>query len=210
MPQTSFHIHIARAKELYETVRTNCSETVLPFYYIAATGNIGNIYSDRGCARSEEEYYSNLETGLDLQHSALKLVSKSHDRVDWGILQHNLGCSYTKFSKLQTDEHRFMDVIDKAIYHLELSFEVRDPTDMLQYWVASCRSLGDALIERSAHLINTQAHDDLERAYDILSRASSMISETQHPNQWSEVQKQLARCSEQRLRAASRDHKASM
>lgn len=36
-----------------------------------------------------------------------------------------------------------------AIDHLQRSFEVRDPIDMLQYWIASRRSLGEALVEKS-------------------------------------------------------------
>jgi hypothetical protein len=100
-----------------------------------------------------------------------------------------------------------MGIIDKAIHHLELSFQVRDSTDVdaFQYWVASCRSLGEALIERSMCKTNAQASDDLQRAYEVLRGAESKISEAEHPNQWAEIQKQLARCSKQRLGIASQE-----
>jgi hypothetical protein len=130
-------------------------------------------------------------------------MSKSARPVDWGISQHNIGCSYTKFFELQADKSLSMDIIDKAIYHLELSFQVRDSANMLQYWVASCRSLGEALIERSMYQMNAQACNDLQRSYEILIKAASKISEIEHPNQWAEIQEQLARCSEQRLRNTS-------
>jgi transcriptional regulator with XRE-family HTH domain len=201
----NFLMHTAKAKSFYETVRENCSETELPYYYAASGLNLASIYSDRKFAQSEQEYYANLENSLRIQNSAVKMISKTDMPVDWGILQHNLGCSYTKFFQLQANKHLSMNLIDKAIDHLELSFQVRDPIDMLQYWIASCRSLGEALIERSMHRTNPQAGFDLQSAYDLLSRAASEISETEHPNQWAEIQKQLARCAEQRLSLTSQD-----
>jgi transcriptional regulator with XRE-family HTH domain len=201
----NFHMHTAKAKSLYETVHDSCSETELPYYYAASSTNLASIYSDREFARSEEEYCANLENSLHLQNSTLKLVTKSDKPVDWGILQHNLGLTYTKFFRVQTDKPLSMSVIDKAIHHLELSFQVRDPTGMLQYWVASCRSLAEALIERSLHQPVPQAGIDLQSADDLLRGATSKISETEHPNQWVEVQEQLARCADQRLRLASQN-----
>ena len=192
--------HIARAKSFYGAVRENCSETVLTYYYAISGCNLANIYSDRKVATSQEEYYDNLETSLQLQNSALDLISKSGRPVEWGISQHNIGCSYTKFFELRADKSLSMDTIDKAIYHLELSFQVRDSASTLQYWVASCRSLGEALIARSMYQTNAQACNDLQRSYKILIEAASKISEIEHPNQWAEIQEQLARCSEQRLR----------
>jgi transcriptional regulator with XRE-family HTH domain len=192
--------HIDRATYFYEAVRENCSETVLPYYYAASSGTLAKIYSEREFATSDEEYYGNFEICLQLQNSALNSVSKSGRPVDWGILQHNIGHSYTKFAELQTDKHLLMDIIDRAIDHLELSFQVRDPDNMLQYWVASCRSLGEALIEKSLYQTNAEAHDSLQKAFEILIGAAARISEAEHPNQWAEIQEQLARCSEQRLR----------
>jgi hypothetical protein len=128
--------HIARAKSFYGAVRENCSETVLPYDYAISGGNLANIYSDREFATSQEEYYDNLEISLQLQNSALDLISKSGRRVDWDISQHNIGCSYTKFFELQVDKSLSMDIIDKAIYHLELSFQVRNSANMLQYWLS--------------------------------------------------------------------------
>jgi transcriptional regulator with XRE-family HTH domain len=199
----NFLMHIARAKSLYETVRENCSE--LSYYYAASGTNLASIYSDREFARSDEEYFANLENSLRIQNSVLKLISKTDTPIEWGVLQHNLGCSYTKFFQLQADKHLSMDLIDKAVHHLELSFQVRDPIDMLQYWIASRRSLGEALIDRSMHQANPQAGINLQYSYDLLSEAASKISETEHPNQWAEIQKQLVRCAKQRLRLASHE-----
>jgi hypothetical protein len=206
----NFLMHTAKAVSLYTMVRENCSETKLPHFYAISGSNLASIYSDRKFARSEEEYYANLENGLRLQNSALQLISKTDEPIEWGILQHNIGHSYTDFFKMQTDKHLSMIVIDKAIHHLELSFQVRDSTDMLQYWIASCRSLGEALIERSMHQPNPQAAIDLRSSYDLLSGAASKISETEHPNQWAEIQKQLARCADQRLRLTSQEFPPEM
>jgi transcriptional regulator with XRE-family HTH domain len=95
----NFDTHIGRAKYFYKAVRENCSTTVLPFYYAKSGGNLAIIYSEREFATSEEEYYRNLKISLQLQNSALDLTSKSDHPEDWGILQHNLGYSSTKFCK---------------------------------------------------------------------------------------------------------------
>jgi hypothetical protein len=191
--------HLARAKYFYETVRENCSETLLTYYYSISGRNLAIIYSDRQFAASEKDYYDNLEISLQLQNTGSHLISKSSHPVEWGISHHNVGWTYTKFFSVQADKSSSMNIIDKAIDHLELSFQVRDPIDMLQYWVASCRSLGEALIDKSMHQTNAQARNSLQRANEILTVAASRISEAEHPNQWAEIQKQLARCSEQRL-----------
>jgi transcriptional regulator with XRE-family HTH domain len=202
-----FRMHVAKAKSIYETVHANCSEMILPYYYVASGANIASIYADRKFAKSEEECRANFKIALRLQEESLRLKSKTDDPEGWGILQHNMGCIYTDFCKLQDDKRLSMDIIDKAIHHLELSFQVRDLADVdaFQYWVASCRSLGEALIERSMHKTSVQASDDLQRAYEILSEAESKISEAEHPNQWAQIQNQLARCSKQRLRVASQE-----
>jgi transcriptional regulator with XRE-family HTH domain len=192
----NFATHIARAKSSYEAVRDSCSENILPYYYAASGGNIANVYSDRNFARTQEEYCENMKISLQIQISVLTMITKIDRPVDWGILQHNLGLCYIKFFELQHDKPRSMDIIDKAIHHLELSFEVRDPDDSLQYWIASCRSLGEALIERSIHQWGANARNDLQKSYKILTDAASKISEIEHPNQWTEIQEQIARCRE--------------
>jgi transcriptional regulator with XRE-family HTH domain len=196
----TFAAHIAKAKHLYEAVRENSSETVLSYYFAMSERRLASIYSNQDLAASREEYYDNLEISLRLQVSALNLISKSDHPIDWGISQHNLGLSYTLFFNLQADKPLSIDIIDKAISHLELSFQVRDSAGMLQYWVASCRSLGEALIERSMHQTIPRAGDDLQRSHEILTSAASKISEAEHPNQWAQIQEQLERCSEQRSR----------
>jgi transcriptional regulator with XRE-family HTH domain len=193
--------HLARAKIAYEAVRDNCSEAHLSYHYAMSGRRLANIYSDREFAASDAEYYDNLVVSLQLQESALSLISKSDRPIDWGISQHNIGLSYIQFFQQQADKTLSIDIINKAIHHLELSFEVRDPATMLQYWIASCRSLGEALIERSTCQKSPEARGDLERSYDILIGASSRISEVEHPNQWAQIQDQIARCSEERSRA---------
>jgi transcriptional regulator with XRE-family HTH domain len=195
-----FATHLAKAKYFYEAVLENCSEVALPYYFAMSERRLASIYSDRDFAASREKYYENLEISLRLQNSALNLISKSDHPIDWGISQHNLGLTYTEFFKVQVDRSLSIDVIDKAISHLELSFQVRDPAGMLQYWVASCRSLGEALIEKSMHEAILQACNDLQRSHELLTGAASKISEAEHPNQWAQVQEQLARCLELRLR----------
>ncbi len=191
-------MHLTRAKIAYEAVRENCSEAYLSYHYAMSGRRLANIYSDQEFAASTKEYYDNLVISLQLQESALSLTSKSDHPIDWGISQHNIGLSYIQFFRPQADRASSVDIINKAIHHLELSFQVRDPVTMLQYWVASCRSLGEALIERSMYRMNPEACSDLQRAHDILMGASSKISEAEHPNQWAQIQGQIARCSEQR------------
>jgi transcriptional regulator with XRE-family HTH domain len=194
-----FPIHIAKAKSIYETVRENCSEAILPYYYVLSGANIANIYSDPEFAKSDEEYRNSLEISLRLQNDILEATSETDRPEQWGISQHNIGLTYTQLFASQKAEYQ-LNIIDQAIYHLELSFKVRDPddADQFQYWVASCRSLGEALIERSMHQTNAQASNDLQRAYEVLSGAASKISEAEHPNQWTQIQQQLARCAKQR------------
>jgi len=62
---------------------------------------------------------------------------------------------------------------------------------MLQYWVASCRSLGEALIERSMYQTKAHARNDLRKSYELLTGATSKISKIEHPHQWAEIHKQL-------------------
>jgi hypothetical protein len=64
----------------------------------------------------------------------------------------------------------------------------------LQYWVASCRTLGEALLNR--YLLGKQSAENeyLLRARTILTEAASNISANEHPHQWGEIQTQLARC----------------
>lgn len=196
----NFSSHVAKAKSRYEAVREQCSETIVPYYYAASGINLASLYSDRSVASSDEEYRSNLEKSLQLQHSALRLICKTDKPVDWGIAQHNLGCSYTQFAQSHADRQTSLKLANDAVHHLELSFEVRDPINMLQYWIASCRSLGEALIARSQYQEQSHILNDLQRAHEVLSAAASKMTEEEHPNQWAEVQEQLSEYS-QRLRA---------
>jgi len=189
-----FNIHIAEARAAYEAVRDACSETILPYYFAISGGNLASIYAERILSSSDAEYIKNLEIGLQLQISAIGALSKEDRPVDWGIFQHNIGNSYTTLFKLQPDGASSAKFIDAAIDHLERSFEVRDPIEMLQYWIASSRSLGEALIEKSMRQSGDEGLRDLQRAHDILSGALSRITQQEHPHQWAELQDQLIRC----------------
>ncbi len=185
--------HLADAKRQYEEVRARCSEEFLPRIFASASLDLANVYSARRLAESADDYEKNLQFGLTLQLSALRFISKSNDPRGWGIVQHNLGCSYIHLSNARNDEAKSAADIEHAIRHLELSFEVRNPEDSLQYWIASCRSLGEALLNMSEYSITKDAAKYCSRASEILQRAAARISASEHPHQWAEIQEQLAR-----------------
>jgi transcriptional regulator with XRE-family HTH domain len=188
--------HLADAKGHYEDVRAVCSEDFLPKTFATAGLDLANVYSNRRFANSHADYQTNLQFALSLQLSALRFFSKADDPTAWGILQHNLGCSYIDLSNIRTDETKSATDIGNAIYHLELSFEVRNPEDSLQYWVASCRSLGEALLSMSTYAVTKDAAKYVRRASEVLHAAAARISPSEHPHQWAEIQEQLARCGE--------------
>ena len=186
--------HLAEAKGHYEEVLAVCSEQFLQKIFATASVDLANVYSDRRLANSDEEYVNNLHRALCLRLSALRFISKLDDFRSWGILHHNLGCSYIELANSRADEAKSAADIEKAIRHLELSFEVRNPDDSLQYWVASCRSLGEALLNKAMYSTTKDADDCARRASDILNSAAAKISLSEHPHQWAEIQTQLARC----------------
>jgi transcriptional regulator with XRE-family HTH domain len=188
--------HLSDAKGHYDSVRTRCSETFLPKQFATAGLDLANLYSNRELAASDEEYEWNLQKALSLQLSALRLFSKVDDARAWGIVQHNLGCTYLALSKTHSDEGKSIDDIESAIRHAELSFEVRNPEDSLQYWLASCRTLGEALLDLSAHSVVKDSAQYAHRAGEMLQSAAARISPSEHPHQWAEIQKQLARNSQ--------------
>jgi tetratricopeptide (TPR) repeat protein len=188
--------HLADAKGHYGDVRACCSEDLLPKTFATAGLDLANLYSDRRLAKSDADYETNLQFALSLQLSALRYFSKADDPREWGIVQHNLGCCYIELSDIRTDEAKSVADIDNAIHHAELSFEVRTPDDSLQFWVASCRTLGEALLKMSTYSIPKDVAKYVQRASDVLHGAAARISPSEHPHQWAEIQKQLARCGE--------------
>jgi transcriptional regulator with XRE-family HTH domain len=188
--------HLTDARGHFEDVRALCSEEFLPKSFATASLDLASVYLQRRLVNSNEEYEGNLQFALSLQLSALCFFSKSDDPIAWGILQHNLGCSYIHLSNERTNESKSASDIQNAIRHLELSFEVRDQEDedSLQYWIASCRSLGEALLNMSTYSITKDAGDYVRRASEVLNGAAAKISLSEHPHQWAEIQTQLARC----------------
>jgi transcriptional regulator with XRE-family HTH domain len=188
--------HLTDANGHYEDVRALCSETFLPKSLATASVDLANVYADRRFGKSDEEHERNLQIGLNLQLSALHFISESKDPRGWGILQHNLGCSYTHLSNTRTDETKSATDIKNSIRHLELSFHVRNPEDSLQYWLASCRSLGEALLNMSTYSATEDPIYYIRRASEVLRGAAAKISQSEHPLQWAQIQEQLARCDE--------------
>jgi transcriptional regulator with XRE-family HTH domain len=188
--------HLVDAKGHYEDVRACCSEEFLPKTFATAGLDLANVYSNRRLAKSDADYETNLQFALSLQLSALRFFSKAEDAQAWGIIQHNLGCSYIDLSNIRTDEAKSACDIENAIRHAELSFEVRNPEDSLQYWVASCRTLGEALLNMSTYSITKNAGQYIRRASEVLRGAAARITPNEHPHQWAEIQIQLTRCGE--------------
>jgi transcriptional regulator with XRE-family HTH domain len=188
--------HLVDAKGHYEDVRACCSEEFLPKTFATAGLDLANVCEDRRLAKSDADYQTNLQFALSLQLSALRCFSKADDPRVWGIVQHNLGRSYIALSDIRTDETKSVSDIENAIHHAELSFEVRNSDDSLQYWVASCRTLGEALLKMSTYSFPKDAAKYVQRASDVLHGAAARISPSEHPYQWAEIRRQLARCGE--------------
>ena len=93
---------------------------------------------------------------------------------------------------LKTDKNEAIGHLEAAVSHLEQSFDVRTPASGLQYWVASCRSLGEALIS-FATLVPERSTEYSQRATETLQQAHSLINQSEHPNQWGEIETQLSR-----------------
>jgi hypothetical protein len=108
-------------------------------------------------------------------------------------VQHNLGCAYIALSSVRSDEAQSISDIASAIHHIELSFEVRDPEGSLKYWLASCRTLGEALLDLSTHSVGKKAAQYARRAEEVLRGAAARISASEHPLQYAQIQTQLAR-----------------
>ena len=186
--------HLASAKGYYEEVRALCSDHFLPEKFATASLDLANIYSDARLADSKTDVETNLKTALTLQLSALGFFSKAENPRGWGITHHNLGCTYVGLSRNHVDQDKALDEAAHAIQHLQTSFEVRNPDDSLQFWVASCRSLGEAYLQAATLSGGSEAVEYVRRASEILNEAAARISRGEHPHQWAEIQEQLARC----------------
>lgn len=188
-----FDDHLAAAKAAYTDVHDHTSSAAQPYFHAISGGNLANIFSDSAYSKDGEAYSANLKRALALLESAAKAIRRETFPTDWGIFQHNLGCTYIKVFSAQPDPGASLDLINRAAKHLELSFRVRDPEDSLQYWIASCRSLAEALITRAPFLDDSGALKDLQRARQTLSQAFSAICEAEHPNQWRDLEAQRDR-----------------
>ena len=185
--------HIEGAKEAFEAVRAICSETVLPYYFAASSGNLASLYCERELSSSEQEYALSIGVSIGMQLQAVNVLSRNDYPLEWGIFHHNLGTSYIALARVSSDESEKLGALNKASAHLRKSFEVRDPEDALQYWIASSRSLAEALIDRGMVESGDDSRRDMSCAQTILERALARINEREHPHQWAELQSQMAR-----------------
>ena len=190
-------LFLADAKINFEDVRALCSENPSP-RSSRSPARIGERIFGAALGKIGRGIPEESQSALSLQLSTLRLVSKASDPTSWGILQHNLGCSYIHLSNTRHDEAKSAADIENAIRHLKLSFEVRNPDESLQFWLASCRSLGEALLNMSTYTTTGDAAEYVSRASEILNGAAARISSSKHPLQWAEIQEQLERCGERR------------
>jgi transcriptional regulator with XRE-family HTH domain len=188
--------HLEDAKDHYKEVRARCSDEFLPKMFATAGYSLATVYAERRLAKSDADYEKNLQFALSLELSALRHLSKSDNPREWGVVHHNLGCRYLDLSEIRIGVAKSITDVENAIYHAKLSFEVRNPDDSLQYWVASCRTLGEALLRMSSYSIEKDSTKYVQRARDVLRGAAARISPSEHPLQWEQIQNQLAKCRE--------------
>ncbi len=190
---TNFDKHIGGAKKALEAVRAACSKTVLPYYFAASSGNLASLYCERRLSASAQDYASNVGANIEMQLQAVDVLSKENYPLEWGIFHHNIGTSYISLAQVLTDKSKKLDALNSSVAHLEKSFEVREPEEALQYWIASSRSLAEALIDKGVVETGDSSRRDMSCARAILERALARINEGEHPHQWAKLQSQLAR-----------------
>jgi transcriptional regulator with XRE-family HTH domain len=191
----NFLKHIRGAEEAFEAVRATCSKTILPYYFAASSGNLASLYCERQLSVSDQDYTEKVCASIDMQLQAVDVLSKKDYPLEWGIFHHNLGTSYISLAHVLPDQSEKLNALNSSATHLNKSFEVRNPEEALQYWVASSRSLAEALIDRGHIEMGNDSHRDIERARTILDGALAKINEREHPHQWAELQTQLSRIS---------------
>ena len=126
---------------------------------------------------------------------AVNVLPKEDYPLEWGIFHHNLGTSYISLAQVLSDKSEKLSALDSSCAHLKESFEVREPEKALQYWIASSRSLAEALIDKGMVEMGDDSRRDISCARAILEGAIARINEREHPHQWAELQSQLARIS---------------
>lgn len=185
--------HLICARDCYEKVRNICREFDDSAPYATASLDLANVYSAHEFSDTGDEYKNNLEFAIELQIAALDYFTETTQPHGWGIVQHNLGCSFTRLSELSTQKTVAVDHLRKAIEHAELSFRVRSSENELQFWIASCRTLGEAHISLSRLSLGQESESHRSRAQEILEEAQTKISKEEHLNQWREIEEQMLR-----------------
>ena len=189
--------HYWEGRRHFEDLRANADPRLMAEFRAFAEVNLATVLQERSTASSDAGHIENVLEALRLQVSAFSALTREKEAVQWGILQHNLACSFIKMASLQGDSSAAAADLEAAIEHANLSFEVRDGPDELQYWIASARTKSEALITLS-NLAAEGAGGHRSEAADLLDLALAKISEADHPHQWSELQCQLSRLSPDR------------
>ncbi len=185
--------HLVAAKIHYQDVLAQCSKKFMPEIFALASLDLANVYADQKMAVPEYNYELNLTEALSLQMSTLSVFDKIKNPREWGIVQHNLSCTYIALSRIRIDQFQSYEDTESAVRHARLSLDVRDPENTLQYWVAYCRTLAEALLDLSSYQSNSDADQHAQRASVILQEAAAKISLREHPHQWEQIQLQLSR-----------------
>jgi len=185
--------HLLCARDCYEKVRNTCHEFDNSAPYATASLDLANVYSAHEFSDTRDEHKKHLEFTIELQISALDYFNEKKQPHGWGIVQHNLGCSFTRLSELSTQKTVAADHLRKAIDHANLSFRVRSSENELQFWIASCRTIGAAYISLSRLSMGEESESCRSLAEEILRQAKTKISKEEHPNQWGEIEEQLLR-----------------
>lgn len=191
-PQNSVK-HLGRASIIYDRVLEICSATKFPDVYVTALCDSANLLRESMPEQSDQQRLSNLAACLERQQMALALVSKENNARAWGILKHNIGCTHISLARIRNSNADVVLDLERAISSLESSFDVRDEEENFQYWLASCRSLSEALISL-AHVSKASVRDEcLRRARALLTDAIQKTSPSEHPNQRAELDEQYER-----------------
>jgi hypothetical protein len=163
--------HLGAAHGHFQDIRDACGDDSSRAVFFHKAGlNLANVLKDE-TSKADGGYVSNLDTGIKLMLAAAVVLDKVGFAREWGIIQHNLCISYEDRAATVASDMAKEDLA-LAIAHGEQSFEVRNPVDSLQYWIASCRSLASALISLGiAAPRDGRAHFD--RARGILRDALS-------------------------------------
>ena len=137
----------------------------------------------------------NVQTSIEMQLQAVATLSREDNPRDWGIFHHNIGLSYISLAHILANTAAKLVALDNSVAHQHKAFEVRNPdiTEEFQYWVASSRSLAEALIDKGIVGAGDEGRHHMSCARAVLEQTLARVDQGEHPHQWAELQDQLAR-----------------